>query len=252
MTKTYADLHLLLNVKDSEKILKAVSKASELGYRLVALTFPQNFPEKDIQQLREKCREYKVDLVSRVDLNPKTPKELISSLRVLRRKFEVIAVLCESKSVARQAAKDHRVDLLNFPSIHPQKRFFDMAEAELTSKSLASLEIDMNLLLSLEGPMRIRLLSSLRREALIAKEFHVPIVISSGVSDVWLMRKPREYAALASLFDLDEVSAIQAVSKNPVAIVKRNREKLNPKFVAPGIRIIREGKDCLRGLKGVT
>ncbi|MEM2971155.1 MAG: RNase P subunit p30 family protein [Candidatus Bathyarchaeia archaeon] len=244
MTKAYADLHLLPNVKDNKKVLEMVSKASELGYRLVALTFPQNFFEEDIQQLRMKCQEYAVDLVSRVDLNPKTPKELIRNLRVYRRKFEVLAVLCESKSVARQAAKDRRVDLLNFPAFHHAKRFFDIAEAELASKSLASLEIDINPILRLEGTARIRLIASLRRETLIAKKFDVPIVISSGVSDVRLMRKPKEQAALASLFDLDEASAIQAVSKNPVAIVNRNREKLNPKFVAPGIRIIRWGKDC--------
>jgi len=92
--------------------------------------------------------------------------------------------------------------------------------------------------------VRIRLLSNLRRETAVAKDFHVPIVISSGVSDELLMRKPRELAALASLFDLDETSAMEAVSKNPVAMVERNRGKLSSRFVAPGIRIVRRGKDC--------
>jgi RNase P/RNase MRP subunit p30 len=99
-------------------------------------------------------------------------------------------------------------------------------------------------LLTLEGPPKIRLLSNLRREAAIAQDFHVPIVISGGVSDELLMRRPRESAALASLYDLDEAFAIEAVSKNPVAIVKRNREKLSARYVAPGIRLIRMGKDC--------
>jgi RNase P/RNase MRP subunit p30 len=84
----------------------------------------------------------------------------------------------------------------------------------------------------------------LRREAAIAKEFHVPIVVSSGVSEERLLRRPREMAALTFLFGLDEVSALKAVSQNPVAIVKRNREKLSSKFVAPGIRVIKEGTDC--------
>jgi RNase P/RNase MRP subunit p30 len=84
----------------------------------------------------------------------------------------------------------------------------------------------------------------LRREAAIAGEFHVPIVVSSGVAAEMLLRKPREMAALAFLFGLDEASALEAVSQNPVAIVKRNREKLSSKFVAPGIRVIKEGKDC--------
>ena len=51
-------------------------------------------------------------------------------------------------------------------------------------------------------------------------------------------------AALAFLFGLDEASALETVSKNPVAIVKRNREKLSSGFVAPGIRVIKEGDDC--------
>jgi hypothetical protein len=41
---------------------------------------------------------------------------------------------------------------------------------------------------------------------------------------------------------LDEASALDSVSTNPAAIVKRNREKLSSRFVAPGISIIKEGK----------
>jgi len=241
MKRIYADLHLCPNL---ENVTCIISKASTLGYRLIAATFPYRFTEEEIQGIRRICEEAKIDLASRVDLKPKTPKELINNLRKLRRRFEIIAVICESKNVARQAAKDRRVDLLNFPSLDFRRRFFDAAEAELASNALASLEIDMKPLLTLEGPARIRLLSSLRRETAIAKKFHVPIVISSGVSNELLMRKPRELAALAFLFDLDETSAMEAVSKNPVAIVKRNRENLSPRFVAPGIRIIRKGKDC--------
>jgi RNase P/RNase MRP subunit p30 len=56
------------------------------------------------------------------------------------------------------------------------------------------------------------------------------------------MRLPRDLASLAYLFGLDEASALDAVSTNPAAIVKRNREKLSSRFVAPGISIIKEGK----------
>jgi RNase P/RNase MRP subunit p30 len=244
MKRIYADLHLCLNLRDLEQVSSMISKASTLGYRLIAITFPPNAKEEEIEKIRKLSRESKIDLTSRVDLKPRTPKELIYNLRKLRRKFEIIAVICESKTLARQAAKDRRVDLLNFPSINPQRRFFDAAEAELASKALASLEIDIKPLLTLEGPARVRLLSSLRRETATAQKFHVPIVISSGVSEKFLMRKPREMAALAFLFNLDEASAIEAVSKNPLQIVKRNKENLSSRFVAPGIKVIRKGKDC--------
>lgn len=244
MKRTYADLHLRPNLKDSEHVSQMMSEASRLGYRLVALAFPSDLAEEELRRFAEISRNAEIDLASRVDLKPRTPKELVHGLRRLRRKFEIIAVICESKNVARQAAKDRRVDLLNFPSLDFRRRFFDKAEAELASKGLASLEIDMKPLLTMEGPVRIRFLSTLRRETTIARDFHVPIVVSSGVSDKMLMRKPRELAALSSLFDLDEASAIEAVSKNPVTIVKRNRDKLGSRFVAPGIQLVRRGKDC--------
>jgi len=244
MKKVHADLHLCPDLKDSEQVACMIRKASELGYHLIAMSLPPNFSYEKIRWLQNLCKEANVDFASRVDLKLQTSRELISSLRKLRRRFEIIAVMCESKYVARQAAKDRRVDLLNFPFLDFRRRFFDGAEAELASRALASFEIDVKQLITLEGIARIRLLSNLRREAAIAKEYHVPIVISSGVSNELLMRKPRELAALASLFDLNEASAIEAVSENPVTIVKRNKEKLSPRFVAPGVRIIRKGKDC--------
>ncbi len=247
MRRAFADLHLLPNLGSIEQTRQMMLKASELGYRLIATPLPTSFSENYIQRLKEISRETALDFASRLDLKPKTPKELLYHLRKFRRKFEIIAVFCESKTVARQAAKDHRVDLLNFPALDPRKRFFDKAEAQLASKGLAALEIDVKPLITLKGSSKTRLLSALRREAAIAKDFHVPVVVSSGATNELLMRKPLEMAALASLFDLDRPTAVDAVSKNPLIIVKRNREKLSPNFIAPGIRLIRRGSDCHEG-----
>ncbi len=246
MKSVFADLNLQPNLGDMEHARRMIFKASELGYRLIAIPVPPSpsLAEKYVQQLRGICQEKAVDFASRLNLKPKTPRELLQLLRRFRRKFEIIAVICESKALARQAAKDHRVDLLNFPFTDPHRRFFDEAEAELASNSQASLEIEIKPLLTLKGPARIRLFSALQKEVATAKSFQVPIVISSGATSELLLRKPLEMAALTTLFDLDKPSALNAVSKYPMAIVRRNREKLSPRFVAPGIRLIRMGKDC--------
>jgi RNase P/RNase MRP subunit p30 len=244
MKRHYTDLHLCPSTQDAKQTQEMIDKAAKLGYRLTAITFHSNCTEQEIQQIKSICAEANIDLATRVDLKPNTPGELIRSLRKLRRKFEIVAVICDTKNVSRQAAKDRRVDLLNFPCTDFHRRFFDMAEAELASSALASLEIEIKPLLTTEGAARIRLLSSLRKEAATAKDFHVPIVISSGATNELLMRKPIEFAALASLFDLDKKSALDAVSKNPQTIVRTNREKLSPKFIAPGIRLVKKGKDC--------
>jgi len=244
MKRKYVDLHLRPDLRNEQKAKNMINKAAALGYSLVGLTLSPNFRKDEMNRLKCLCSEAGVDFVSRIDLKPRSPKELLDSLRKFRRRVEVIAVMCESKNVARQAAKDRRVDLLNFPSTDFHRRFFDKPEAELASNSLVALEIDLQPLLLLEGIVRIRLLASLRREVAIALGFRIPIVVSSGVTDEMLVRKPLEQAALALLFSLDKVVALSAVSENPLAIVRRNRAKLDSKFVAPGIRLIRRGTDC--------
>jgi len=244
MKRRFADLHLQPNLNAAEQTRAMLAKASELGYRLVAVPLPTVSMETFAKKLAALCQENKLDFASRLDLKPKTSRELLQQLRRFRRRVEIIAVVCESKEVARQAAKDHRVDLLNFPATDPRRRFFDKAEAELASSSVAALEIDVKPIITLKGPARIRLLAVLRREAAIAEDYRVPVVVSSGATNPLQLRKPMEMAALATLFDLDKPTALDAVSKAPLTIVKRNREKLSPSFVAPGIRIIREGSDC--------
>ncbi|MGA3191698.1 MAG: RNase P subunit p30 family protein [Candidatus Bathyarchaeia archaeon] len=244
MKRTYTDLHLRVNISDPSQASRLISKASTLGYSLVAVPLSPWTPEHQLEQVQRVCEEVSIGFASRVDLKPRTPEELLKDVRKLRRRFELVAVMCESKAVARQAAKDRRVDLLNFPQPDFRRAFFDSAEAELASSCLASLEVDMKPLLTQEGAAKVKLLSLLRKEVQTAKEFHVPIVLSSGVSEELLMRRPLDLAALSFLFGLDKDIATEAVSKNPTAIVRRNREKLSPRFIAPGIRVTRRGNDC--------
>lgn len=238
MTK-FVDLHLCAPFRNVEQLKKMVTKSFELRYRSVGIPLPPNVELDEVECLRKICGEAGLDFVSRVDLTPKNNNELLANLRRLRRKFEVVSVLCTSKPIARQAAKDRRVDMLSFPVAKPRNRFFDSAEAELASESSSSLEIDMASLLSLEGFLRIRLISSLRKEVAIAKSFRVPVVISSGATNDYLLRGPHDYSALAMLFDMDSSLAFKALSEVPWSIVERNRLKLSPDFVAPGLRVVR-------------
>ena len=242
MRKAYADLHLRLNAEEPDKASRMIEKASKLGYSLVATpTEPDS--EMQLARLRKLCKEKSIDSVSRIDLSPRSPDDLLHALRKFRRSFELIGVMCDSKPVARQAAKDRRVDLLSFIS-HDYGGGFDLADAELAKSGLASLEVDVCGLLLLEGPARSRLLSGLQREVRIARAFEVPVVLSSGASEEWMMRKPREMAALSSLFDVSTEEALKAVSNCPIEMVERNRRKLDSRFVAPGIRVVRRGKNC--------
>ncbi len=242
MTRAFADLHLRINPKDQKTTQHLINKVARFGYRYISVPFTVGLQQAEVAALKTICAHSGLDFVLRADFKPQSQEDLMRFLRKFRRQFEIICIFCDTKEIARQAAKDRRVDLLNFPSLDYHKRFFDRAEAELASCSLAALEVDVKSILTLEGPPRVRFLSNLRREVALALEFHVPIVVSSGIWEENLLRRPRDLAALAYLFGLNESEALDAVSTGPLTIVLRNREKLSSRFVAPGISVIKEGK----------
>ena len=245
MSRKFADLHVRCDIgPDGEGLRSITRRARFLGFSLLAIPLSPGTTKKRLSELKAIAEEEGIDLATRVDLAPTSRDELLSSLRRLRRRFELIGVLCQNKRVARVAARDRRVDLLSFP-LEPRKRFFDRAEAELASGSNCALELDLMPLLELGVRERVRLLRRLRAEVALAEKEGIPIVISSGATEAILMRKPRELAYLASeLFDMSLEEALDALSKRPLEIVERNRAKLSPDFIAPGIRLIRRGRDC--------
>jgi ribonuclease P/MRP protein subunit RPP1 len=99
----------------------------------------------------------------------------------------------------------------------------------------------------MDGFRRIRLTSSLRREAALAKKFDVPLVLSSGALDKYLLRSPQDYASLGYLFSLAHHTAVGAMSDTPRGIVEKNRRKLSPDYVAPGVYLVKRGMDCRGG-----
>jgi ribonuclease P/MRP protein subunit RPP1 len=236
--RKFVDLHLCAPIDNLKQVERMVNLSAELGYRMVGIPLSPNISQEKIHQMKEICDSARVEFVTRVDLVPKTSNELLNSLGRLRRKFEIVSVSCVSKNVARQAAKDRRVDLLSPCLTFPCKRFFDYAEAELTSKKGGAFEIDMTLILSSADFPRIRLLSSLRKEVAVARKFDIPITISSGASDENFLRSPQDYVALATLFDLPALCALQALSDSPSSIVERNKAKLDSSYVAPGVRVV--------------
>ncbi len=237
----FVDLHLCVQWDNLDLAKRLFAKSAELGYSQIGVPLLPHVTNKAVSQLRQVSGELGLEFVPRLDLAPRSPGELLAGLRRFRRSFEVVSVFCSSKAVARQAAKDRRVDLLCFPSSNSRKGFFDRAEAELASVSGAALEIDLARILSkLEVSSDVGFLSRLRREAATAKSFNVPIVFSSGASEPLLLRKPHDYAALALLFDVDASRALKALSENPARIVERNRLKQSPDYVAPGVRLVKE------------
>lgn len=233
--RRFIDLHLRQPAGGSDELELMLRLSAEQGYSGVAVASKTTH-----QQLGDLCLELGLDLISRIDLRPRSARELTASLRRVRRRFEIVAVDCRSKAVARQAAKDHRVDLLDFPaSISTRaKVWFDRQEAVLASGANCAYEINVSDLLRVGPAAGARLLSVIRREVENARRHGVPVVVSSGADARILMREPRGLAAMVDLVDVGEEEGLDMVSSNPWRMVEVNRGKLSPSFIVPGVRVV--------------
>ncbi len=225
-----------LNIRDPEDprvLTEMLELASRLGFKSIALASERPAP----QTLRDEARALGIDLASRIDLRPRNTNELSKTLRRVRRKYEIVAVRCENKAVSRQASKDHRVDILTFHPLNTGRRRvgLDRQGASLASKSNCAYEVSLSDLLG-SSAERARVLINLKRDIWNATQEGVPVVVSSGAWMPLSMREPRAIASITSLLGLSKNKGLDAVSETPRMILERNREKLGPRFVSPGVK----------------
>ena len=96
--RKFVDLHIVPRDRDTSESM--LQQASRLGFTCVGLT-PD---DGDVDPNIVKHAGDSLDIARRIDLRPRNPNELTSSLRRIRRRFEIVAVVCSSKPIARQAA----------------------------------------------------------------------------------------------------------------------------------------------------
>ncbi len=206
---------------------EVVSTAKSLGYTVIGLN---EKPDTNI-----------VDIVKRLDLNPKNPNELLRTLRSHRWKTEIITVNCRNKSVARQAGRDRRVDLINYPIVDKWKdNHLDRQQAGLMRDSGTGYLIDLSRLL-IDDRFKLRKhIEFIKRNKDNAVKRGVPLVASSCATTIWGLRDPYGLTALLSLIDVDEDHALDLISSNPYGLVERNRAKLKDSYILEGVWVIED------------
>jgi RNase P/RNase MRP subunit p30 len=207
----YVDLHLKPSTPEQAREMTLL--ASQLGYKHVASTKP-------------------VDLAAtRIDIDAKQGRELQDSLKRNRRKYDIVAVRCLSKEVARIVAKDDRVDILLFPDdpVQRKQNWLDHHEAGLIDGTGRAYEINASELLATSQMRLSKIITMIKRDLAVASRHDIPVVLSSGAITPHMMREPKALTALATLLDIDEDYAADMLSTIPEAILARNHAKLEEK-----------------------
>lgn len=210
--RQFTDLHLRPQSQEAAKQMADLARA--LGFKQVAFTTPGLKAGEDGG----------LKTVTRIDLDAAKKGDLVDALRRSRRRYDIVAVRCLSKEVARHAARDHRVDILLFPEDPSMRRlnWLDVHEAELAEGTGCAYEVNASEMLG-AGPARLaKVISQIKRDLFNAVRHDIPVVLSSGASSPLTMREPRALAALAGLLDVDESYATEMITTNPSALIERS------------------------------
>ncbi len=178
-----------------------------------------------------------VDVVRRLNLMPRSVKELKKSLAKLRRRYELIAVYPSNQQLLAAAIKDSRVDLLPAISLLDlEVRASHLAEA---ARHEIRLELEVASILRMEGETRIKLLAGLSRLIRLAFNSGMPIVVSSGARDPFELCGFNSLAALAWLAGIPLESIKQCVYREPRHLVEVNRRKLRQPLLPKGVELVK-------------
>jgi RNase P/RNase MRP subunit p30 len=239
--RKFVDLHVSPPIEEFSRTEDLISLAAQLGFNTVGIATSGQIQSTALEKCFRICKEHGVEGVKRVNLKPESAEELIKRLRSVRGIFDVVAVNCETKTVARQAAKDRRVDVLNFPYLR-YGDLFDEAEAQLASSSNATLEINIVDIVKTQRPLLPKVFLILHRRLAAARKHDIPIIVSSGAKIVYDLHAPRDLASLMQCFGLSKYESLNSVSTTPMELIRRNREKFSPSYVSLGVKLVEEGE----------
>ena len=230
--RAYADLHLCPSLDDLANAQSMANLLVELQLQVVGLVVP---PERlhNLHPVANLFRHAGLDVARRLNLKPKSREELLRSLRRFRNKYEIVSVECGVPSVSRVAIRDRRVDIVYFPD----RERGSILRRNLATSCRAALEINLSALTS--GPGFGARLHSLKREIETAAQASTKVIGSTKASNPYELRSPRDIAAILHSVGLPLESALRAVSEIPLAIVRKNRLRLEEPQLEEGVRILR-------------
>ncbi len=178
-----------------------------------------------------------IDVVRRLNLMPRSTKELKKSLAKLRRRYELISVYPLSQQLLAASIKDSRIDLLSAVALLDlEVRASHLAEA---ARHEIRLEVEVASILRAEGEERIKLLAELSRLIKLALISGMPIVVSSGAKNPFELCGYNSLAALAWLAGIPAEHIKECIYKEPRRLVEINRRKLLQPPLPKGVELVK-------------
>jgi ribonuclease P/MRP protein subunit RPP1 len=241
--KGSCDVHVhSIHSGGTSTLSEIVEIAQRLGLQNIYLSDFGVIDSSQIDFLLEECKTFSLNIYSRANIVPKTPRELGQKLKHIRKKVDLVAVECSTEKVCRFASTNSSVDILTLSPTIKTPMFTDLV-ARNCAKNEMALEITLNPFIRYYGKVRAKLLRMWGKILSVALRNEVMFVIGTGAFNKFELRGPREMLLLAKLIGLPQELAKQSLLKTPFKLMERRILERNGKLIMPGVRIIDEEKE---------
>jgi len=208
------DLHVApRSLEDAQGI---ASLLASMGVRCVAIDNPN---PREARAYTKPFTEAGLEAYTRVTIEADSWGKALKALRRISPHYDLVVVRPKSAEVARHAAKDPRVALVQLPP--GMARYMDKSQARLLREGGAGIEVSLLPLLYSDDPRR-----SLRGIMIIVRRaaaYEAMLVITSGARSKWELWSPAAIRALLVSFGVPENIVSLSLTGYPSSILYSKR-----------------------------
>jgi len=212
--------------------------ASEYGYDGVVLRNHGDQPaDADTAEIRET---YDIDVVEGVEVRAEDPSRASGFVGNHRDGRTIVLVHGGDTTINRFAVEQPAVDVLAHPMIGDGD--FNHVLAKAAVENGVRVELSLARVLRADGGRRVQAQRDLRKLRELIEQYDVPFVVSADPRTHLHLRAPRDLRAVGETIGLDG-EGIEAGLGEWRRLTERNRERMAPEYVSPGVRIESEGTE---------
>jgi len=227
MGRRFCDLRVFPKICGGEDNIEDFLKTAVL-LKFKVLAFPiLNQSSIVFSKIQKYAKAYKIDYVMRADIVSGNLRYIKRKAEFYRKKVELITVIPLNISTARLAARDSRIDIINFERFWD---FLDTRQAKMMKRNEKILEVSINSVIKASIRQKTILFKKMYKALTIASRYDIPIIVSSGARNIYEMRDPRTLASFLYLFEINTLQ-YKVVSEIPVNLIEKNRERLENEIV---------------------
>lgn len=156
------------------------------------------------------------------------PSSIREEIKKLRNSNLISIVRGGEEEINRAAVESAGLDIL----LQPLE--FNNVLAKAASDNSIAIGFNLGSLIKLKGDARIREMNYMRTNIKHARKYNLEMILTSDPDSVYDLRSPREMAALSSLFGMTQSEAVDAMSSNPIGILRRKSSN----YIQEGIEIL--------------